>query len=65
MRETHLNVLFGPVMKTKLATRGAWLNRAQLQEKLSTDKEFHTDQLHEYNDESKCNEHVWTEIKDF
>ena len=60
-----LNVLFGLAIKTKLATRGASLNRAQLQEKLSTDQEFHTKQLHEYNDEPKYNEHVWTEIKDF
>ena len=60
-----LNVLFGLVIKTKLAARGASLNHAQLQEKLSTNQEFHTDQLHEYNDKPKYNEHAWTEIKDF
>lgn len=61
----YLNVLFGPVVKVKLATRGASLNKAQLQERLATDQEFHTELLHEYNNESKYNEHVWVEIEDF
>ena len=43
----YLNVLFGSVMKVKLATRGASLTKAQLQDKLSTDQEFHTGLLKE------------------
>ena len=57
-----LNVLLGSVMNTKLTTQGASLNRAGLQEKLYTDKEFHRDQLKEYNDQLKYNDHVWEDV---
>ena len=61
----YLNVLFGQVIKFKLATCGASLTKAELQDKLSTDEEFHTNLLAEYNREDIYNEHVWSDIVDF
>ena len=45
----YLNVMFGSVMKPKLANRGGRLTRRELEDKLRTDQNFAVSFLVEYN----------------
>ena len=51
-RRRFINVLFGDVIRPKLATLGAPLERKELDAGLKTDQIFHEAVLTEYNNES-------------
>ena len=62
----YLNVIFGEVVKPKLAERGKTLSKEELQEKICTDQDLHETVIDEYNSNKVAyRSHAFSDIADF